>query len=342
MAEPRPDTSERLSSAPRADRPVAGNGSAAVAARLSSALDSRQERLVKEWLKELIDDLGLESLKSFPTGKLSEGIPALVGLISAYLLEPEAGLAPDSAIDDTAACLSSVRRENPSVEKLIRDYGRLKAMILEAATAELRQSDQPVVRALQLIDEGFQEIVLAGLQRYVEKHSIELQRQAETDALTGIYNVRYFRRQLHRQLELYKRYRIPFSLIMLDLDELKQMNDNLGHDSGDTALRNMANILEQIKRETDIAVRYGGDEFFLLLPGTNSLEGERLAYRINRKVKELNLATRGREMIGVSIGVVSCPENGTDVSTLRARADKAMYLAKMLGGGTVARYRDFD
>jgi diguanylate cyclase (GGDEF)-like protein len=342
MAEPHPHISEHLSSASRAGEPLVGNGSAAVAARLSSALDSRQEHLVKEWLKELIDDLGLESLKSFPTGRLSEGLPALIGLISAYLLEPEAGLSPDAAIDETAACLSSVRRENPSVEKLMRDYGRLKAMILEAATADLRKSDQPVVRAMQLIDEGFQEIVLAGLQRYVEKHSFELQRQADTDPLTGIFNVRYFRRQLHRQLELYKRYRIPFTLIMLDLDELKQLNDTLGHDAGDTALRNMAAILEKEKRETDIAVRYGGDEFFLLLPGTNSLEGERLAYRINRKAKELNLATRGRDMIGVSIGVVSCPDNGTDVSTLRGRADKAMYLAKMLGGGTVARYRDFD
>ena len=81
---------------------------------------------------------------------------------------------------------------------------------------------------------------------------------------------------------------------------------------------------------------------WLLLPGTAADEGERLAYRISRRVKELNLRTQGEEITGVSIGIVSCPDNGTDVGALRSRADRAMYLAKTLGGGTVARFRDFQ
>ena len=129
---------------------------------------------------------------------------------------------------------------------------------------------------------------------------------------------------------------------MIDLDRLKQLNDVCGHQAGDRALKHLAALMNGEKRETDIAVRYGGDEFFLLLPGTLTEEAEQLAMRIRHCVQALNLSSGGREMTGVSIGVVSCPSDGTDVGTLRAKADRALYLAKSIGGGAVARYQEFS
>ncbi|MHB0867145.1 MAG: GGDEF domain-containing protein [Thermoleophilia bacterium] len=312
-------------------------------ARKAGAAIRRQENSVmREWLKDLIDDLGLASLNAFPIGELSSGLPMMIAALAAHLENPAGAPIGSPGLDKFAACIATLRQEDASLARTVADYTRLKKLLLSAAADGLRRSDQAVMQIMNTLDDGFYQVFMVGLDAYVERHSLELQHLADTDPLTGLYNVRYFRRQLHQQLELYKRYRIPFSLIMFDLDELKQLNDIRGHEAGDVALTNLAAILKKEKRETDIAVRYGDDEFFLLMPGTAADEGERLAYRISRRVKELNLRTKGEEITGVSIGIVSCPDNGTDVGALRAKADRAMYLAKTLGGGTVARFRDFQ
>lgn len=312
---------------------------AAVARKAGAAIRGHEARVIKDWLKAMIDDLDLDSLQAFPTKELSRGIPMLIESLAEHLQGPAAGTL--SNLDEVTASIATLRKERPSLSKLVEDFALLKSLLMQAAAVDMRQSDRAIVAICNRLDKGFYEILQAGLEAFVEQRSFELQQLADTDPLTGLFNVRYFRQQLHKQLELYKRYRIPFSLLMLDLDELKQLNDARGHEAGDMALRNLALTMKAEKRETDIAVRYGGDEFFLVLPGTMIADGERLASRISRRVKELNLRTQGSEMTGVSIGIVSCPENGTDVGTLRAKADQAMYLAKMLGGGTVARYQDY-
>ncbi|MHB1390716.1 MAG: GGDEF domain-containing protein [Thermoleophilia bacterium] len=318
------------------------NGAAIVARKVGAAIRTQENSVMREWLKELIDDLGLASLNAFPVSELSAGLPRMIATLAEYLEDPSGTVIADQGLDKFATCIATLRQEDASLARTIADYTSLKKLLLTAAAGDLRGSDQAVIQIVNTLDDGFFQVFLVGLEAFVERHSLELQHLADTDPLTGLYNVRYFRRQLHQQLEMYKRYRIAFSLIMFDLDELKQLNDIRGHEAGDAALTNLAVIIKKEKRETDIAVRYGGDEFFLLMPGTAADEGERLAYRISRRVKELNLRTRGEEITGVSIGIVSCPDNGTEVGALRAKADRAMYLAKTLGGGTVARYRDFQ
>lgn len=336
-----PDPTKSKPDMTRAGLPPLSNGASIVARKAGASIRNLETVVMKEWLKALIDDLDLGSLQAFPTGELSAGIPRLISSLAGYIEEPLDDTLDHPGLAEIASSIATLRKDDPSLARLVEDYALLKRLMLDAATHDLRKSDLAFVEVIQNMDEGFYRVFKAGLEAYVEHHSTELQHLADTDALTGLYNVRYFRRQLHQQLELYKRYHISFSLLMLDLDELKQLNDARGHDAGDAALKNLAMIMKAEKRENDIAVRYGGDEFFLLLPGTSTADGERLAYRINRRVKELNLRSRGAEITGVSIGIVSCPENGTDVGTLRVRADRAMYLAKTLGGGTVARYRDF-
>ncbi|MBE0429773.1 MAG: GGDEF domain-containing protein [Thermoleophilia bacterium] len=312
-----------------------------LALKAGASIRSAEEKVIRKWLDELIGGLGLASLESFPTAAIASGIPKLISSFAAAIEDSRAPGIKQQEMDEVSASLASLRKENHSLAKLLDDYARLKELLLEAVSADLRQSDRSVVNMARKMDEGFYRVLGAGLEAYVERYSRRLKLLADTDPLTGLYNVRCFRRELHRQLELYKRYRIAFSLLMLDLDGLKQLNDARGHAAGDVALRNLASVIGKEKRETDIAFRYGGDEFFLLLPGTATGEGERLGQRISRRVRELNLRTSGVGITGVSIGIVSCPDNGTDVGALRSRADQAMYLAKTLGGGTVARHRGY-
>ncbi|GBE57745.1 response regulator PleD [bacterium BMS3Abin01] len=320
---------------------VTGNGLAVIAAKAGGSLKAREEEITRKWLKAVIDELGLESLRNFPTGELSEGFPRLIRSLADAIEDPANREKIAANLREVAVSLASLRQERPSLGRMIDDYAMLKRMLLEAVARDLRRSDLPVLAVSQRLDDGFLSFFKMGLEAYIESNSRELEYMANTDALTGLYNVRYFRRQLHQNLEMYKRYRIPFSLMMLDLDELKELNDTFGHDAGDRAIRNLAAIMKQQKRETDVAVRYGGDEFFLLLPSTSMDEAEKLANRINNSARGLNLSSGGREMTSTSIGLATCPTHGTDVGSLRAKADRALYLAKSLGGGTVAVYRDF-
>lgn len=320
---------------------AAGNGASLFTSKASASLKNHETDIIKKWLTTVIDDLGLISLQSFPTQELSTGFPELIDYIVRTIKESPRGGKSDIHLDEISARLATLRREGPALEKMLDDYALLKRLLVDAAVIDLRKTDLAAIQLSQKIDEGFNNILKAGIEAYVEKNSIELEHLANTDALTGLYNVRYFRRQLHRNLEMYKRYRVPFALMMLDLDNLKELNDALGHNAGDSAIRHLASVMSHEKRETDIAVRYGGDEFFLLLPGTSTDEAERLGHRVSQRVRHINLMTSGKEITGVSIGVVSCPADGTDVGALRSKADRALYLAKSIGGATVARYRDF-
>ncbi len=307
-----------------------------------SSLSKRETQVIKSWLQQVIDSLGLPSLQAFPARELATGFPDVIRGVAAALEDPDSIGDHSVGIAEVSAMLATLRKEDTSLDRVLDDYSLLKRLMFDAAAADLRRSDDAVLRLSQNLDEGFNYILKEGLKAYIDQHSSELQYLADTDALTGLYNVRYFRHQLHRNLEMYKRYRIPFSLVMLDLDSFKLLNDTRGHESGDLALKNLAAIMNDEKRETDIAVRYGGDEFFLVLPGTGGAEGERLAYRIVRRVRRLNIYSGGQDITGVSVGVVSCPANGTDVGTLRAKADRALYLAKAIGGASVATYQEFS
>ncbi len=313
-----------------------------VAQKASGSLSRHQGEVVRNWLSDEIESLDLASLRSFPTDELAAGLPELVAALARLIGEPGEDLAANPDLKLAAARIATLRRDESDSGMVIDDYMRLKKMIVEAAGRRLRASDRMALVVSERLDDGFGQILKTGFEAFIDRRSQKLQQEANTDSLTGLYNVRFFRRQLHQNLEMYKRYHIPFSLLMIDLDRLKQLNDARGHQAGDAALRHLASILSAEKRETDVAVRYGGDEFFMVMPGVLSEDAERLARRVSSKAQSLNLKSGGREMTGVSIGIVACPTDGTDVGALRSKADRALYLAKSLGGATVAGYREFS
>ena len=151
----------------------------------------------------------------------------------------------------------------------------------------------------------------------------ETQRLALTDALTGIPNRRALAEMLDRELHSSDRYDTPFGFAILDLDDLKKINDSGGHSLGDLALKRFASVLKKTARKGDIVARYAGDEFVLVMTKT----GRETALRVVERI----MGALRRNGLQSSIGVAMFPADGTDGQTLFFAADEALYQAKQAG-----------
>lgn len=164
-----------------------------------------------------------------------------------------------------------------------------------------------------------------------------LQGLAYTDGMTGLYNFRYFRNYLEDEIKRSMRYNRPISLIILDLDGFKEINDRYGHPAGDRLLLDVANIIRNSVRETDLPARYGGEEFVIICPETESKDAVTVAQRIRTTVEATRfyLTPDKRRGITLSAGVASFPTDASDDTTLMHAADHALYRAKRAGKNRV-------
>ncbi len=161
-----------------------------------------------------------------------------------------------------------------------------------------------------------------------------LERLAFTDGLTGLYNYRYFQERYQAEIRLAQRYQHPVSLMIIDLDGFKQINDQYGHLDGDYVLVQLAEVLQQSLRNTELIARYGGDEFVVLLPSTNLQGAMSAAVRLAQAVKqhEFHDTTGQRRLpINISVGVAGYPNSCDDPALLLELADSALEQAKKGG-----------
>jgi diguanylate cyclase (GGDEF)-like protein len=161
----------------------------------------------------------------------------------------------------------------------------------------------------------------------------QIQQQALTDALTGCYNRRSFEMQFDREMQMAKRQHQPLSLIMLDLDCFKQLNDSVGHDAGDQALRELAECFKQELRGVDSAARFGGDEFALILPQAYAEGALIVAERLRARIADIQISGFGN--LSASMGIATFPSHGSSRSDLVPAADAALYKAKRTGRNRV-------
>jgi len=163
---------------------------------------------------------------------------------------------------------------------------------------------------------------------------------SETDELTGLFNPRGFAIAANRLFGQAQRYGRPGSVLMIDSDNLKTVNDGHGHDAGNRLLRQVANAVQAELRATDVPARYGGDEFIVLLPETPPKGALDVAERIRAAIGTRPLAINGQQVAcTVSIGIACYPEDGRTLDALAARADRALYQAKQEGRNRVVRYQ---
>jgi diguanylate cyclase (GGDEF)-like protein len=161
----------------------------------------------------------------------------------------------------------------------------------------------------------------------------EAQRLSLTDGLTGVWNRRYFQMQFRQVLATAIRFDRPFSMLMLDLDNFKLVNDRFGHQRGDAILIEFSTRVTRVLREVDTFARYGGEEFICVLSETDVQGAMTTAEKIRDAIRGEPFGSMDEELINitVSIGVSSYPEHGDSFKALVETADQALYRAKQLG-----------
>lgn len=148
--------------------------------------------------------------------------------------------------------------------------------------------------------------------------------------MTGLINRRGFKEAVDSSINDAKRYGVSFSLIILDIDNFKEINDRCGHPYGDEILKNIAHIIKQNTRHSDLSFRYGGDEFAMILPGTSKEEALLVCRNIQNSIADVRLLNEETCLPTLSIGICGWGENMTADQIIKA-ADNAMYLSKSEG-----------
>lgn len=199
-------------------------------------------------------------------------------------------------------------------------------LVVEDDTPNRNWEDEEVLMVKTVSDQLAVAISHARLFRQV-------QTQAMTDALTGLFNHRYFQERLDREMKLADRNNDQVSLILLDLDHLKRINDTHGHRTGDAALCHAAQVMQATVREVDICARYGGEEFVVVLPQCGREDAISVAERLRGMIASKPVSKVGQ--VTASLGVATYPAAAKSKEELIEMADRAMYLAKAAGRNRV-------
>lgn len=166
---------------------------------------------------------------------------------------------------------------------------------------------------------------------------------SETDDMTGLLNKRAYNKLSTREIMKAVRYSHPFTVMMIDADNLKVINDEYGHDLGDKLIRTLADTIKHNLRETDILARYGGDEFIVFLPETDAERARDVGERIHDAVGNVKFAVYKKTLpLSVSIGLASYPVDSNTPEDILERADRALYYSKRQGRNQITTYADID
>lgn len=201
--------------------------------------------------------------------------------------------------------------------------------VLDAALHVVRSSaDASILRLVRNYDEE-----VHRLRQLLHAEQSSLRHQALHDSLTGLPNRALFYDRLDQALASYRREQVGFSVMLLDLNRFKEINDTLGHQTGDLVLRHLSSQLRPLLREVDTLARWGGDEFGVVLPTADLHQALRIAARLRQALATPLIAQGFRLRPEGGIGIATCPDHGTDSETLLRHADIALYIAKRAVGG---------
>lgn len=170
-----------------------------------------------------------------------------------------------------------------------------------------------------------------------KQHFDDLKTLAAIDGLTGLYNRRHFEALSVAEWARFQRYLRPLSILIIDVDHFKAINDRFGHDVGDSALKIISNVCNSVKRDSDISARIGGEEFALLLPETNEAAARIVAQRLCDMVPEHSPTVHDEKLnLSVSIGIATATLSMSGIATLMKRGDDALYESKRAGRNRVS------
>jgi diguanylate cyclase (GGDEF)-like protein len=189
----------------------------------------------------------------------------------------------------------------------------------------------------ELLSRVKKELKIQDLIHDLEEQKKELKLLASTDSMTKLYNRRYFTKISEHTFDLVKREQKKLSIMMIDIDRFKSINDTYGHQIGDEVIISLANILLKNQRKSDIVCRFGGEEFLILLPHTSTDGTNIVAQKIRQDVENVSISNNLH--FTVSIGISAVIPEDTDIDMAIARVDKALYKAKTSGRNRVCTFR---
>ena len=287
--------------------------------------------LTKEWIVRLVEHSPLDQIRELPTERIVQEVPPLIEEILRAVLVPGEGpdISPGSDLHRRVQSLASLRETGGPTPQLPRDIAALETVLLKAVRERLASDPNAMVDAVERLIRLFALIQGGLVEDLLRARSSELEWLAHTDALTGLFNLRYLRQQMEHLLGLQQRYGHPFAILLLDIDGLKRVNDSYGHAAGDEMLVGVAEAIRGATRSVDVPARIGGDEFCVLAPHQTASRATILGDRLAESIETLESADGAH--VGVSIGVVACPEHSSDPERLLELADVAMYRAKAGG-----------
>jgi diguanylate cyclase (GGDEF)-like protein len=269
---------------------------------------------------------------------------------------------PFMAAQQTAASHGRLRQNQEyELHEVVIEYIMLRQVIWDLLRVYTNENNVILPSELvQYIDRLVDEMLLTTLENFYSSAVRDLEKRAIHDPLTQLYNKDYFRQRLNEELRRAVRYSEPLAMAMIDMDNLKPINDTYGHPVGDAVINAVAGIIRNSSRQPDVPCRYGGDEFAVILPETNRAQARLMAERVLNNLQNVSVVvTQSGQAIGtgglraladasggaaattnlplvisvptVSIGIASFPEDARNPEMLIAKADAALYQAKRLG-----------
>jgi diguanylate cyclase (GGDEF)-like protein len=296
-------------------------------------LDRAREELAKAWLVRLIQRASLDQIRDLPTDRIAAELPDLISDVLHAAAEGGEVVELGGPALERAARLAELRAgPEPSAGDLARDVAAIQGVLIESLRDDANElGADGFARLVSGLSEAVAAVQATAIETLVARRSRELESLAHTDPLTGLSNLRLLQQQMRHALGLAKRYEQPFALLVLDIDGLRRINDSEGRVAGDRILVQVALAVRRTIRTVDTPARIGGDEFCVLAPNQRAETASALAERLVEAVAAETTPAGDETAVGVSVGVVSCPEHGNEADALLESADQAMYKAKAGG-----------
>ena len=235
--------------------------------------------------------------------------------------------------------VNNIREDDLFIESessFVRSIACIPMVVYDDAIGVINVTNKK--KGQEFTDQDIKMLKAVADQAAVAVNKAQLWDMAVTDSLTGLYLRRYFMVKLQEEIHRAERYKKVLSVIMIDLDRFKNINDTYGHDVGDRALVSISHFLKKNIRDLDALARYGGEEFVLLLPDADKDGAFGLAERLREELATIKLDNL--PPITVSLGIATFPKDGTAVEDLIKNADAAMYAAKRAGRNTSVKYTE--
>jgi diguanylate cyclase (GGDEF)-like protein len=301
------------------------------------------DEITKTWVDAVRADRNIPSADELDEPLLLDAVPLVLDEIL-KVVEID-----DSKIEHERICSAARHgreraQEHFDVRELVREYQILREHLFlhirrhADRFAQFGMGDSVAIcaRIGLALDEAMRETINA----FVEEHMLQLRRLSRTDSLTGLFNHRIFYERLKDELNRARRYDSPLSIVLIDLDNFKSVNETLGHQFGDHLLIRSAERMRADLRQTDILCRYGGDEFGVILPETTKEDALSMMSRLAEDFKVLGRIEGAPPTFGMSFGLSTHPEDEGTVRRMVKAADDRLILSKrakvglQLAGGT--------